>query len=119
VTPLLLISEVDSRDPFHHGLVTGELHPGPILSLLQSHPFTDLLLLLNPEQEVGELLEELARRHPDVNVQWQHLTYDVDPRAVARTVRCASRWTRHADPFPASAHTFLSVRAAPSTMSPG
>ena len=73
VAPNLLISEVDARDPFHPGLISEEQYTGPLLTLLLTQKFTDLLLLLDVRQEADPLLSELSVRHPGLRVRQTRL----------------------------------------------
>ena len=66
-----LIAEIGTSDPYHAGLVSGELQAGPLLTTLSSRHF-DKLVLLSKDDDVASqdsLVNELAGHFPNLKVE--------------------------------------------------
>ena len=64
----VLITGTADNDPYSQGLVSGEEHPGPVLSLLSEGSFGRLVVLDagNRPGRVQLLLSEVSRLHPEI-----------------------------------------------------
>jgi DNA-binding NtrC family response regulator len=67
----VLIAEVCEADPYVSGIVSGDDQTGPLLIVLSSRHFDEIVLLTNDrDPELGEsLVDEIRRRNPDIEIR--------------------------------------------------
>jgi len=71
----VLLTFTGFHDPFSRSLIGEEDQPGPILSLVATHPFDVIILLSTPATQgiTSQTKYEIIQRHPEIEVQVRDL----------------------------------------------
>jgi len=78
--PRILISEITESDPYFHGLISDDEHPGPLIALLTTTHFDKLVVIADEDEtdRVSLVEKEIGAKFPSLAVQIERLKLSDD-----------------------------------------